>query len=521
MKLFTPSTKALRVADRKFKRGIGGHTLLPLLLGALLTSVFVPPNLFAQPAPVNLGSAGNYVILSKTGVTDVPASHITGNVASSPVAGAAIGITCAEVSGTISSVDATGPAPCSLVVPVALTQAITDMQTAYTAAAGLTTPNYTELGAGNISGMTLAPGLYKWSTDVLSDNTGFTLSGGPNSVWIFQIAGNLTIANGAHVILSPGVQAGNVFWQVGGATGITLGTTSSFFGNLLSAKQVILNTGATLVGRALAQTQVTLQSNTITSPGSLVNGVPPLMLSCSVSVQPSISVGGILNSASWTPTVAAGSIASAFGNNFGSALTASTYPLLTALWFTSFKAGTQFAPLFMTSCNQVNMQIPWEDAGLTQVPITANVGGLISPPQMATLAPFAPGIFTMNQSGSGQGAVEIASTGQLAAFPGTNSRPVTQGEYVVIYCTGLGAVSNQPATGSAAMASPLSFTLTTPTVTIGGVSARVTFSGLTPGFAGLYQVNALVPAGVAPGATTNLILSIGGFPANTVTIATQ
>jgi len=498
-----------------------GNALVAFLPGAALFALIAPVSLFAQLAPVNLGTSGNFVVLSKTGVTDVPTSHITGNVGASPITGAAIGITCAEVAGTISAVDATGPAPCSLIAPVALTQAITDMQTAYTTAAGLTIPNFTELGAGNISGMTLAPGLYKWSTDVSTSAVGFTLSGGPNAVWVFQIAGNLNIANAAHLVLSGGAQAGNVFWQVGGVTGVTLGTTSSFSGNLLSAKQVIMNTGATLTGRALAQSQVTLQSNTITSPGSLVAGVPPTFASCVDGVQPTIASAGILNSASWTPIVAAGSIASVFGNNLGTSLSATTYPLLPSLWFTSMKAGGVIAPLFMTSCTQVNVQIPWEDAGQTQVGMVATVAGLVSVSQPATVAPFAPGIFTMNQSGSGQGAVEIASTGQLAAFPATGSRPATQGDYVVIYCTGLGAVSNQPVTGTAALASPLSVTTTLPTVTIGGVSAQVSFSGLAPGFVGLYQVNALMPAGIAPGTATSLILSIGGVQSNTVTIATQ
>jgi hypothetical protein len=113
-------------------------------------------------------------------------------------------VTCAEVTGTISAVDAAGPAPCALINPVGLTTAIGDMGTAYTDAAGRTIPDFVNLGAGNISGLTLVPGLYKWSTSVLSDSTGFTLSGGPNAVWIFQIAGDVTVANNAHMILAGG-----------------------------------------------------------------------------------------------------------------------------------------------------------------------------------------------------------------------------------------------------------------------------------------------------------------------------
>jgi len=141
--------------------------------------------------------------------------------------------------------------------------AVSDMEIAYTDAAGRILPNATELGAGNIDGMTLAPGLYKWGTGVLIP-TGVTLSGDANAVWIFQIAGDLTVGNGAVVTLSGGAQAKNIFWQVAGQT--TLGTTSEFKGNILCQTAIVLNTGATLNGRALAQTAVTLIANTIVKP---------------------------------------------------------------------------------------------------------------------------------------------------------------------------------------------------------------------------------------------------------------
>jgi len=243
-------------------------------LNAFTASVFaivfvfglgVSTALAAGPAAVNLASAGNFVVLSETGITDVPASIITGNIGTSPISGAAIGVTCPEVTGSIYAVDAAGPLPCSINDATTLTAAVNDMMTAYTDAAGRTIPDATELGAGNIGGMTLAPGLYKWSTDVTIP-TSVTLSGGANDVWIFQIAGNLSIASAQSVILTGGAQASHVFWQVGGVTGATLGTTSTFNGTILSAKQVIIQTGATLNGRALAQTQVTLDHSTILFP---------------------------------------------------------------------------------------------------------------------------------------------------------------------------------------------------------------------------------------------------------------
>ena len=239
-----------------------------VLMAALLALLSSPsPGMAASakprgPAPVNLRSAGKFVILSKSGITDVPASAIVGNVGTSPITGAAIHLACTEVAGTIYTVDAAGPA-CEVINPVLLTAAVSDMQTAYTDAAGRTLPDATELGAGNINGMTIKPGLYKWSTSVLIP-TVVTLKGGPNDVWIFQIATGLTVGNGAQVILSGGAQAKNIFWQVAGQT--TLGTTANFKGIILCQTLIAMNTGAVMSGRALAQTAVTLQQNAVTKP---------------------------------------------------------------------------------------------------------------------------------------------------------------------------------------------------------------------------------------------------------------
>jgi hypothetical protein len=214
------------------------------------------------PAAVNLRLAGSFVILSKTGITDVYASAVVGNVGTSPISGAALLLACDEVAGTIYTVDAAGPA-CEVINPALLTSAIGDMQTAYTDAAGRKHPNATELGAGNINGLTILPGLYKWSSSVHIPNV-VTFSGGPNDVWILQIAGNLTEGNGARVVLQGGAQAKNIFWQVAGQT--TLGTTANFKGVVLCQTLIAMNTGAVMSGRALAQTAVTLQKNAITQP---------------------------------------------------------------------------------------------------------------------------------------------------------------------------------------------------------------------------------------------------------------
>lgn len=214
------------------------------------------------PAPVDLRSSGSFVILSKSGISDVPNSAIVGDIGTSPITGAAIGLDCAEVDGTIYTADSAGPI-CRIQNAAKLTTAVGDMQTAYADAAGRSLPDYSELGAGNIGGSTLVPALYKWSSSV-SITTGLTLTGGSEDVWIFQIAGDLSAESGAIVTLSGGAQAKNVFWQVAGQT--ILHTTADFKGIILCRTMIALKTGASLNGRAMAQTAVTLEQNAVTQP---------------------------------------------------------------------------------------------------------------------------------------------------------------------------------------------------------------------------------------------------------------
>jgi ice-binding like protein len=212
--------------------------------------------------PVDLGGAGRFVILSKSGITNVPYSVVTGNVGTSPITGAADHLTCREVAGAIYSVNAAGPAPCSIKDSSLLTNAVEDMQTAYTDAAGRRA-RITELAGGNIGGLTLGPGVYRWSTSVTIPSD-VALYGGSHSVWIFQIAKNLSIDDGKSVILQGFAQARNVFWQVAGK--VTLGTTSHFEGIVLSKTLIAMKTGAVIRGRLLAQTAVTLEMNRVIVP---------------------------------------------------------------------------------------------------------------------------------------------------------------------------------------------------------------------------------------------------------------
>ena len=214
------------------------------------------------PAPVRLGTAGTFAILSKSGITDVYASAVKGNVGTSPITGAALLLSCGEVTGKIFVVDAAGP-PCAINDATTLTAAVGDMGTAYRDAEGRVSPNFTELGAGEIGGLTLRPGLYKWGTSLLITND-VTLSGGPNDVWIFQVAGSLKQGNAARITLSGGALAKNIFWQVAGD--VSIGTTAHFEGVVLTKTMVAVKTGASVNGRLLAQTAVTLQMNAITQP---------------------------------------------------------------------------------------------------------------------------------------------------------------------------------------------------------------------------------------------------------------
>jgi len=234
-------------------------------LASPVTWSFTTKNVpFTSQAPVNLGTAGTFAVLTETGITDVYASAINGNVGTSPITGAAILLTCPEVAtGIIYSVDAAGPLPCRITNATFLTAAVGDMGIAYTDAAGRSLPNATELGAGQIGGLTLTPGLYKWSGNVLISNS-VTLSGGPNDVWIFQIAGELNQASATSVILAGGALAKNIFWQT--ASGVALGTTSHFEGVLLGQTMIAVKTGASVNGRLLAQTAVTLEQNAVTQP---------------------------------------------------------------------------------------------------------------------------------------------------------------------------------------------------------------------------------------------------------------
>jgi len=243
------------------------------------SGVYDPPNPAGLgPAPVDLGgttdaaSIGSYAILAKTGITNVTGSAITGGslglspAAASYVAGFALIADPSGVFSTSSSVvtpariyasDYTSPTPSNL------TTAVLAMQAAYSDAASRTNPDHLNLSSGNLGGLTLTPGLYTWGSGVTIP-THVTIAGGATDVWIFQISNDLDVTAAMSVLLSGGAQAKNIFWQVAGQATIHAGAHVE--GIILSKTGITLQTGASLHGRAFAQTLVALDDNAITTP---------------------------------------------------------------------------------------------------------------------------------------------------------------------------------------------------------------------------------------------------------------
>ncbi|MDZ7687581.1 MAG: ice-binding family protein [Halobacteriales archaeon] len=222
---------------------------------------------------VPMGTSCNYTVLAKSGISTVPDSDITGDIGVSPIASTAItgfGLdldasgqfaTSNQVGGQVFAADYNEP------TPAVMSTAVSDMEAAYTDAAGRT-PDFTNVASGQIGGETLTPGVYRWNSDVTIAGDDLTLQGGPDDVWIFQITGDLTMEENLSVVLSGGAQVENIFWQVAGGAGVEIGANANFAGIVMTQTGINVLTGATVDGKLLAQTDVNLQMATVSGLGT-------------------------------------------------------------------------------------------------------------------------------------------------------------------------------------------------------------------------------------------------------------
>ncbi|MDB6055398.1 MAG: repeat-containing protein, partial [Verrucomicrobiales bacterium] len=372
----------------------GVNTGLRRFMALLLVFLLLPQRLMAAgPAPVDLLSTAPFVILSGAGITSTGGGIITGSVGSSPIAGSAIGVTCAQVVGIIYSVDASGP-PCKVTSATLLTTAKGDLTTAYNDAAGRTpVPSgpFLNPNGGNMGGLILAPGLYKFTGTALITGADLTLNGGPNDVWIFQIASDLQLGSGIKVILSGGALAKNIFWQVG--TSAVLGTFSVMKGTILADQSITINTSATLEGRALAFT------------GSVVFNGNAASLPAAAPTAPEIAVEQPLGI----------DIPDGGSRNFGTVLTGNN----NSLTFTIKNTG---------SADLTGLGITIDGADASSFTVTANPVAPVSGPAGSTtftvrFAPLTTGLKTAalhianNDSDEGPFDIALTGTGTLVAAP--------------------------------------------------------------------------------------------------------
>jgi hypothetical protein len=243
-----------------------------LSYGTLCVLTFMCSSVFGvqpmPPDPVDLRTAGNYAILAKAGVTNVPTSVITGDIGVSPIAQTAITgfslvadasgqfATSSQVIGKIYAANDISPTPSGLTV------AVSDMQTAYVDAVGRS-QDFTDHLTGDLSGATLASGVYKFGSSVVVSGD-CTISGTDNDQWIFQIDGDLDIADGKKVVLAGGALASNIVWVVAGV--VRVGAGAHLEGIVLGATAAHFRTKSSMNGRVLVQTEATLQKTTISIP---------------------------------------------------------------------------------------------------------------------------------------------------------------------------------------------------------------------------------------------------------------
>jgi uncharacterized protein (TIGR03437 family) len=271
---------------------------------------------------------------------------------------------------------------------------------------------------------------------------------------------------------------------------------------------------------AATQAAITVQaaeSDTVTGMLQLTGAV------AANTSTPIAYAGGIVNAASGAATVAPGTFIAIYGADFGTTTSvASGYQFPALLGGTQVLLGGEALPLYFTSSGQIDAIVPYDIAANSMQQVIVLNGAASSQPQTVLVGAAQPGVFTQNQSGSGPGAIlgQKPVAGSVAAL-NTAANPASVGDYLSIYCTGLGTVTPSIAAGAAASYPPLYNADNTVTVTVGGLDAYVAFSGLAPGYVGLYQVNVVVPAGVTPGASVPVVVTAAGASSPPVTVAIE
>jgi uncharacterized protein (TIGR03437 family) len=245
--------------------------------------------------------------------------------------------------------------------------------------------------------------------------------------------------------------------------------------------------------------------------------VPVIFIVTGAHGNPTISSGGIVSAAGSSPGIARGSVASLYGTALADAsATAANVPLPRMLGSVQVSVNGVNAPLWYVDSGQINFQVPFESPLQGQASVVVTRDGVTSAPMTVTLTPYAPSVFTYQRIAGVFDPIIVHSTNNQLITP---TSPAVPGEFLVVYGTGIGDVSVLPATGDLSPENPPAKAKLTPTATIGGVSATVTFAGLTPDAIGLAQFNIQVPTALPPGSTAPLIINFNGAASQPVNLA--
>ncbi|MHB8566804.1 MAG: ice-binding family protein [Nitrososphaerales archaeon] len=461
--------------------------LVSILVSSLVImiafGVFLAPHSSATSA-VNLGTAGNYVILAESGISTTGATSITGDIGVSPIASTAITgfalvldgsgqfATSSLVAGKVYAADYSAPTPATL------TTAVSNMQTAYTTANGETTT--VPEGATALNGQTLTTGVYTW-TNNLAITGGFTISGTSSDVWIFQIPGTLTVSNSVTVTLSGGATYNNIFWVVGGAT--TLGTNDNFQGIILDATSVAMNTGSTLTGRALAQTAVTLIANTVTAPAVSTVTTTTITTTTTSTVTSTATITQTVTAPTTTVTSTTTSIVTSTVTAPPTTVTSTSPPTTTTVTSTVTSTQTVTAPTTTTVT----------ETSTATAPATTVTSTVTSPPTTSTVTSTATTTLTVTAPTTTTTVTSTATSTQTVTSPTTVTSTVTAPTITTT------VTSTQ--------------TITTPTTTT--VTSTATSTATAPTTTVTSTVTA--PTTTVTSATTSTVTSTVTAPTTTVT----